>query len=414
MMIRSNEVSISNLFTLENILLLTYLCMRLNPDFQSDSIIYSAVPVLMAFVLSFKLWAKREISVMKVYSSDYVRWIVVFTAFSFTSFIWSIEPAWSLVNFLGINLITMIPLALYISNENRIKNVLKIFILATMITSMYMFLFTDVSMMSIEGADRLGSEDGWNSNGIGMMCSAAAVFCLYLHSESKYTRGFYTLCTVLCIGIVLLTGSRSALFRVIMCWLFYKIFGRSRGKILHFFLALFVGVVALCLVMNIPFLYSTVGVRIENLLSFVTGSKTGAVDSSTIIRAAMMEYGIGWFLENPILGYGIDNFRYLWSGVAGYETYAHSNYVDLLVGVGIVGTIIYYSFHVKQILVLYNGLKERRKLCAAFFAILCTFIILDIITVTYNSRFSQIILCLVYCAGFVAANKDTAIQRQII
>ena len=112
-------------------------------------------------------------------------------------------------------------------------------------------------------------------------------------------------------------------------------------------------------------------------------------------------------------GYGIDNFRFLWIGVAGRETYAHSNYVDLLVGVGFIGTFIYYSFYTRQIVTLYRGLTQHRKLCAAFLAVICTFLILDVITVTYNSRFSQIILCLVYCAGDIA-NRNIIKTRHLI
>lgn len=379
--------------------------MRLNPNFQSDSILYSAIPVLLSLILLFKLYIKREISITKVLRNSYVRWIVIFTAFSILSFSWSVMPAMSNINFFAINIITMIPFALYITNEKRLENVLKIFVAATVLTCVYMFLFTDVSMMSIEGANRLGSvEEGWNSNTIGLMCSLATVFCLYLYSESKNAKGIYLLCICVFVIIVLLTGSRSAFLRLMMCWIFYIIFCRPKGKIIYLFIALLVGICAVYLVMDVPFFYSKVGIRIENVLNLITGS--GKVDSSTIIRLSMMENGIYWFKEKPIIGFGIDNFRFLWGQIAGYQTYAHSNYVDLLVGVGLIGTFIYYSFYVKQIRVLKKCLKKRRKLSAVFLAVISTLLILDLITVTYNSRISQIVLCLVYCGGFIATNSN--------
>jgi O-antigen ligase len=392
-------------FAFENILLFFYLCMRLNPNFQSDSVLYSAVPVLLSLVLLLNLYIKRELSITKVLGNSYVRWIVFFTVFSILSFLWSIMPATSNVNFFAINIITMIPFALYVTNEKRLENVLKIFIAATLLTCSYMFLFTDVSMMSIEGANRLGSiEEGWNSNAIGLMCSLATVFCLYLYSERKNTKVIYLLCICVFVTIVLLTGSRSAFLRLIMCWLLYIIFCRPRGNTIYFFIALLIGIFTVYLALNVSFLYSKVGIRIETVFNLITGS--GNVDSSTKIRLAMIENGIYWFKQKPIIGFGIDNFRFLWEQIAGYQTYAHSNYVDLLVGVGLIGTFIYYSFYVKQIKVLKKCLKKRRKLSAVFLAVISTLLILDLITVTYNSRISQIVLCLVYCGGFIATNSN--------
>jgi O-antigen ligase len=391
-----------SLFSFENILLMIYLCTRLNPDLQnSDSVLYISIPVLLSLVILLKLFIKKELSLKKIFCCNYVRWIVVFTCFSLFSFIWSISPATSNINFFIINLITMIPFSLYISNNIRIENVMKIFIAATIVTTVYMLIFTDVSMVMIEGARRLGSEDeGWNSNAIALMCSISTLFCLYFLHKRNEIKFIYLLLFATFILIIILTGSRSGLFRILISYLLYLVFSKERNKLLYGIISIVLLIFVLYLVMNIPFLYNTIGVRIESLTNLI--STTGYADSSSITRLMMMKNAFEWFSENPLLGYGIDNFRYLWFQVAGYETYAHSNYLDLLVGIGIIGTGIYYWFYGKQILILYKRLNYNRKLCAVYLAILCTLLILDLITVTYNSRISQIVLCLTYCAGVVA------------
>ena len=80
-----------------------------------------------------------------------------------------------------------------------------------------------------------------------------------------------------------------------------------------------------------------------DMWSVLTNDTSGEEDTS---RVTLFQYGMNWFLDNPILGVGINNFRVLstkTSEFAGMSFYAHNNYVELLVDIGIVGIVIYYS-----------------------------------------------------------------------
>ena len=99
------------------------------------------------------------------------------------------------------------------------------------------------------------------------------------------------------------------------------------------------------LVMTIPEWYNTIGWRLEGAIAIITGR--GSADSSALLRAEYIEVGWEAFKENPILGYGINNYRLINLQATGHQTYSHNNFIEILVGIGIVGFFIYYSFYLK-------------------------------------------------------------------
>ena len=76
-----------------------------------------------------------------------------------------------------------------------------------------------------------------------------------------------------------------------------------------------------------------------------------------------MQTGIDIFKQRPIFGAGADAVRsYL--GYAGNKnvSYSHSNYIELLASFGIVGTLIYYWYFLKQtIFALFNKNKDKDR-----------------------------------------------------
>ena len=48
-----------------------------------------------------------------------------------------------------------------------------------------------------------------------------------------------------------------------------------------------------------------------------------------------------------MLGYGLDNFRIINLHATGHLTYSHNNFIEILVGVGAIGFLIYYSYYIK-------------------------------------------------------------------
>jgi O-antigen ligase len=59
-------------------------------------------------------------------------------------------------------------------------------------------------------------------------------------------------------------------------------------------------------------------------------------------RLLLYRRGLELFLQNPLTGVGLDNYNV----AAGLGSDSHSEYLDVLVGTGVVGAVLYFSIYV--------------------------------------------------------------------
>jgi O-antigen ligase len=74
-------------------------------------------------------------------------------------------------------------------------------------------------------------------------------------------------------------------------------------------------------------------------------------DESVMIRSNMIKFGVEAIKEKPFVGYGLGAYNF----ISGYNSYAHNNYIEIGVSLGLIGLLIYYSMHVCIFLI---GLKR--------------------------------------------------------
>ena len=140
---------------------------------------------------------------------------------------------------------------------------------------------------------------------------------------------------------------------------------------------------------------------IENLLG-----KTYEV--STNERVTMFKVGIEQFLKTPLLGIGVDNARFLLEREADLRTYLHCNYMELLTGVGLVGTILFYLCYMYPIIQFWKyreNKDEHTKICMV---LMIASLFADIAMVTYTLRSTYLFLALY----FIQAKKLKESKRQ--
>ena len=190
--------------------------------------------------------------------------------------------------------------------------------------------------------------------------------------------------------VVLLTGSKKALFIILLFALLYYILTRRTKKIRYLVITIVGLTIVYYLIYNVPTLYMTIGLRIDQFIFSLTQISTGD-RTGDLARLAMMEEGWKYFIQRPLFGHGAWNYAYL-NGVnnASY-IYSHNNYIELLVGYGIIGVILYYYsyFHLLKRNMSRNG--NRFTLCI----VLCLFMT-DIAFVSYYSFFYQMILIICF------------------
>ncbi|MDQ1339272.1 MAG: hypothetical protein QG567_424 [Campylobacterota bacterium] len=128
----------------------------------------------------------------------------------------------------------------------------------------------------------------------------------------------------------------------------------------------------------------------------------GGYDYSTEERQNFIELGLQLLGDRPLFGYGIDNFR-IFGG-----TYSHNNFIELLVGVGIIGAIAYYSMYAGLIVkVLKMDGGELKVLLAIFVFIIFA---MDIAVVSYIDKLTIYMLLLV---SLIAEEKCVKIRREV-
>ena len=117
-------------------------------------------------------------------------------------------------------------------------------------------------------------------------------------------------------------------------------------------------------------------------------------DASAEARAGLIELGLSYFAKSPWLGNGINCFHMLDEA---YGVYSHSNYVELLFSVGILGTISYYAMFIPVINSArkryFKGRKNDTILCIGMVIAL---LFIDIALVSYYERTNLILILICY------------------
>ena len=124
----------------------------------------------------------------------------------------------------------------------------------------------------------------------------------------------------------------------------------------------------------------------ESMIEYYIGSERGKVNHSTQIRNEMKKLGVEWWMKRPILGIGIGNPHILAEKYIDFDAYLHDNYVELLCGGGVVGTLLYYVMHVYCVRRLFQ-LRENDFSLFSLAIVWCALIlVMDYGMVTYYSK----------------------------
>lgn len=119
-------------------------------------------------------------------------------------------------------------------------------------------------------------------------------------------------------------------------------------------------------------------------------------DSSTRWRLIFIVDAYNLFLENPLKGIGLDNFKTIYSE----DLYSHNNYVELLSTLGLVGLIAYYAFYFS----IFKCILKSKSIFCLF--IMFFFLSMDFAMVSYFERMYILPLILIY----YIAKRDKQIE----
>lgn len=227
---------------------------------------------------------------------------------------------------------------------------------------------------------------GINANGMAVL-NAFVISFLIITGKTVQTKNL--VCIACLFLFCVISGTRkSFIILFVMLSVFYCF--RYPKKLPKYFLMGAFGLgIALFLLLKIPFLYNSIGVRIEALILFAQG---GEGDSSLASRASYISLGMSHFKESPIWGNGINCFKTI---PGAYGTYSHNNYVELLFSVGLVGTFSYYLLYLcTMIKGMTNYIKTKACGSVISIAVIISCLITDYAQVGYYDRSSLVFITL--------------------
>lgn len=299
------------------------------------------------------------------------------------------------VGFFGLSILV------YGSSENKIKRLICYYVFAGVLICLRFFI--EVPIIFWGSGIRFDNTSIFGRNETAIVLAFCSLFLLWYQRQYNNISKIYDSQTkfdyinkilpIIFIFVATMTGTKIAmlLFFVGLTLLIALSNSKKTSILFNIISAIFILLLSYYMLLNIPFLYHSIGLRIELLLNGLLGNSN--TDASTSMRMAFALNALEVFYDYPILGIGMDGFRY----VNSFEfTYSHNNYLELLSNLGIIGFLIYY-YRFYSILKIANRIKYFNVLPLMIVVIL---LIIDFAGVTYIVENSFIL----YTLGLLSKN----------
>lgn len=311
----------------------------------------------------------------------------------------SIMPStsYTMVRALSINFILWIFVYNYILLRDNMQAILRIFINSTLFFSFCVVGLSIHYMFS----RRLGLGPGFNYvNRLAMAAAIAFIIVLYNYLTKSQKKSICISEMIWLLSVILLTGSRKGLLMLCVgiSVLPYLLYPTKRYRML---LLSFVGILFIYfLIMYVPFLYNIIGIRLEALLKYVFAKEVEG--GSIIARQNYVTLGMIYIKESPWRGYGLNTFQFL-PGARGI--YSHNNYIELLIGGGIIALVLHYISYLIVLVKLFFSSIKGDSLSKLMVAIFISMLSIEYALVSYYYR--DIIVVLVIGISYAQLLSST-------
>lgn len=374
-----NKFNLSlNWNTICKIIILIWICIT---AIKTDILLHTSVKLLLIATLGL------DAIVRKRALSKYAIWSMVFLTYCTVSVLWShdIETTWVYLKQLVINFAILNVIVLYADNEMKIEYIIKSCIFSCIVLSIYTILVTDPSNW---GSERIGESTGYLGNVLGIYFSFGLIWLEFFRKNKKASIRIILGCIFF--ALIVFTGSRVPLFIAVFGLALQHVFAsKSKKRLIPSLVISIIGVlVSIYFFIENSYLYELIGWRIEGMVNAFTG--IGEVEASAAERLYLSEYASSLISQKPFLGYGLGNFKSL--NILGL--YAHNNILELLTGLGYIGTILYYWIYAIIFSRLYRNFSNYKV--KYFIAFLLITLISEYGVVTYNYMTYQFMIAITF------------------
>ncbi|HKM05540.1 MAG TPA: ATP-grasp fold amidoligase family protein [Sphaerochaeta sp.] len=358
------------------------------------------IPAEILFVLTFG----ARFLVKRYKLTSMVTWSIAFLVVSFVSISYAHDKAMAFSRAKSV-LQVLVFANLVMPHIRESKRSYQNFLYMYLMASLFVFIRALLSaQLDVVFASRMGVTFGINPNTVGYIFSVATIISLYLFFEKR--SWLFLISFTLFPILSLFSGSRKVFILlsvglVLLVLLYQKSMKRALIAAIVAAALLVLGIV---LIMTIEPLNRIIGQRLLNMFVQLSGSN---VDGSTSVRMGMVASGINMFKQKPFFGWGLGAF----TDLGGFGTYAHNNYIELLVAVGLFGTLLYLAL---PLYIVIRGIKRFFKFqekgpFVLSVALMVAMLFDQVARVTYLEEFSNILIALCY-AGIVLDDPNKGLD----
>lgn len=331
---------------------------------------------------------------LRIRRDNFILWVsimyVIYFIYGFL-FLQKGEFPWDTMGYRFLEII-----ALYLAISNMFANDILKFQNAVVITGIISAAYLIYSEGSniLLGGQRIGDSLSGNVNTVGFNFGIISTIIMWFYCKEKKT---YKIILFLAFSVLMLiTGSKKVLIIIIANLLMF--FWYEKKKISGWLKTVFILLVAIYVIFNVPYFYDIIGSRVEAMIeTMLFGSSSAIYSHSTEVRDEMIQEAFKLFQSKPIFGGG---WNYFYSHtVYGYE-YSHCNYTEMLCSFGIVGTAIFYGRHIHDARLALKSritkIDENRDLITLILILTAEALILDWAAVTFSAQcvwYLPVIIC---------------------
>lgn len=315
----------------------------------------------------------------------------LFSIFSLFSVFWASSIGAAYIRLVDLALAVLLGLAIAASGPSlsEVHLILDAFLIGTILVSV-VSLWMDRATLS--GWARLG-KTLFESAGSNIIEYSCMLIYAQMYVAYRLFLPGWRVCwaVVFCLLFVcgLFTGVRKALI-IPLVFLYVYLLSRNRKNALKIIGAtVLIGFLAGLVLYVVSQYFISLGSRLMDLLNDIL-SGAEAVSSggnSYEERMWLRQTACQAFMENPVLGLGVGQFRSYSVAHGGPDLYAHNNFLELLANSGIVGFTLYYGSVALMIKSLWNGLSsdvhERSDFCTFGMAFMVSILAMEYGQVDY-------------------------------
>lgn len=340
--------------------------------------------------------------------------LILFVVICGFSYLYSYNPTDTLakVKTMIILVFLLISILKFLENDEcNFEYFLKIIAFSGILSCVYMFLNSEWKS-GIRVDNIIGDS---NQVGAYLAYSFSVLFYLYKSKKVKSIYAISGMILIFCCNII--SGSRSALLVTFLGAVIFSFMTIKKNKtmILKIIGIVFISIVGLYglyyLIMNNETLYQIIGNRFVSFFEIISGKQSSINETSTQTRAYLISLAWNMFTRNPgtiLFGNGIGYFASYWVSVGGRYAFCHNNYLELLSGVGIIGTILYYYTYIKTLIIQMKEYKTNHSDKSA----LCLVILIQIFLMHWFVVFYYQKCEMLFLAIMVYLNYVTCLHRK--